>query len=161
MQIRVAVTKEDWEQIKNLFREYMEWIRDKQNIDLSFQGIEDELRSLPGTYSPPEGCTLLAEVDGQIAGCVALRPFDSHSCEMKRMFVRPAFRRLGLGKALAEQIIQEAKSRGYHLMRLDTADTMQAAQELYRSMGFKPAQQYYDLPPEILKRAVFMELPLL
>jgi GNAT superfamily N-acetyltransferase len=158
MKIRPAISEEDWNQIKTLFREYFEWISHDQGIDLSFQGIEDELKSLPGAFSPPDGCMLLAEIDGHAAGCVALRPLDAWTCEMKRMYVKPEYRAKGIGRALGEQIIREAKSKGYHMMRLDTANTMKAAQVLYSLLGFKPTQQYYDLPPDILKRAIFMEL---
>ena len=158
MKIRLAVSEEDWDQIKMLFREYFEWISHDQGIDLSFQGIEDELKLLPGAFSPPGGCMLLAEIEGHTAGCVALRPLDVGICEMKRMYVKPEYRAKGMGRALGEQIIREAKSRGYQSMRLDTANTMKAAQGLYSSLGFKPTRQYYDLPPDILKRAVFMEL---
>jgi ribosomal protein S18 acetylase RimI-like enzyme len=158
MKIRLAVSEEDWDQIKSLFREYFEWISHDQGIDLSFQGIKDELKSLPGAFSPPDGCMLLAEIDGHAVGCVALRPLDAHICEMKRMYVRPEHRGKGVGRTLGEQIIREAESRGYHLMRLDTANSMKAAQALYSSLGFKPTQQYYDLPPDIANRAVFMEL---
>jgi ribosomal protein S18 acetylase RimI-like enzyme len=160
MRIRLAVSDEDWDQIKGLFREYFEWINQDQGIDLSFQGIEDELKSLPGAFSPPDGCMLLAEIDGHTAGCVGLRPLDAKICEMKRMYVKPEYRAKGIGKILGEQIIHEAKSKGYHLMRLDTANTMKAAQGLYSLLGFKPARQYYDLPPDILVRAIFMELSL-
>jgi putative acetyltransferase len=160
IKIRVAVSDEDWKQVKSLFREYFEWIRHDQGIDLSFQGIEGELKALPGAFSPPGGCMLLAEVDGIVAGCVALRPLDSSICEMKRMYVNPEYRVKGLGRALGEQIILEAKNMGYQFMRLDTANTMKAAQSLYSSLGFKPIEQYYDLPPDILERAIFMELPL-
>jgi putative acetyltransferase len=158
MNIRPAVSEEDLDQIKMLFREYFEWISHDQGIDLSFQGIEDELKSLPGAFSSPDGCMLLAEIDGHAAGCVALRPLDPQICEMKRMYVRPGYRAKGIGRALGEQIIQEAKSKGYHLIRLDTANTMKAAQGLYSSLGFKPTPQYYDLPADILERAIFMEL---
>jgi ribosomal protein S18 acetylase RimI-like enzyme len=161
MNIRLAISEEDWDQIKSLFREYFDWIHHDQGIDLSFQGIEDELKSLPGAFSPPDGCMLLAEIDGHTAGCVALRPLSTQVCEMKRMYVKPEYRGRSIGRALGEQIIWEAKSRGYRFMRLDTANTMEAAQGFYRSLGFKPTQQYYDLPPDILKRAVFMELSLL
>lgn len=160
MRIRSAVSEEDLNQVKVLFREYFEWIRREQGIDLSFQGVEKELESLPGDFSPPAGCILVAEVDGQVAGCVALRPLDDHICEMKRMFIKPEHRARGLGKALGEAIIQEARIIGYEFMRLDTADSMAAAQGLYSSLGFKPIGQYYEIPPEILKRAVFMELPI-
>lgn len=160
MKMRPAASEAEWEQVKSLFREYFEWVRSEQGIDLSFQNIEAELNSLPGAFSPPDGCLLLAEIDGHIAGCVALRPLEAGICEMKRMYIRPAYRGKGIGRALGEQIIREAGSRGYQLMRLDTADTMKAAQVLYGSLGFKRTQPYYELPPDILERAVFMELSL-
>jgi ribosomal protein S18 acetylase RimI-like enzyme len=103
---------------------------------------------------------LLAEINGLAGGCVGLRPLDAQTCEMKRMYVKPDFRGKGIGRLLGEQIIQQAKERGYQSMRLDTADTMHAAQGLYRSLGFKQIHQYYNLPVDVLQRAVFMELSL-
>jgi putative acetyltransferase len=147
MNIRPAVSDEDWAEIKGLFREYFDGFRGEQGIDLNFQDAEAELKALPGKYSPPAGCMLLAEVDGHVAGCVALRPLDARTCELKRMYVRPEYRAKGVGRALGEQIIREAKSRGYELMRLDTADTMTVAQKLYHSLGFTSGPQYYDVPP--------------
>ncbi len=158
MKIWEPNNEEDWELVKELFREYFDWVHREQGIDLNYQGIDEELASLPGAFSPPAGCLLLAECEGEAAGCVALRPLEAGICEMKRMYVRPQFRKMGIGKALGEQIIREAGNRGYHTMRLDTADTMTAAQSLYRALGFQPTGAYYDLPPEVLKRAVFMEM---
>lgn len=160
MRIWTPITEADWESVKELFREYFAWVRSEQGIDLSFQHAEEELRSLPGAFSPPAGCLLLAEMDGQVAGCVALRPLEAKVCEMKRLYVRPGFRGKGIGRTLGEQILREARDRGYHAMRLDTADTMTEAQSLYRALGFKQIDPYYDLPPEILKRAVFFEYSL-
>jgi putative acetyltransferase len=160
MRIRSAASEEDWDQIKGLSREYFEWISRDLGIDMSFQGIEDELESLPGAFSSQDGCVLLAESDGHLAGCVALRPLGTPICEMKRMYVRPEYRSKGIGRALGERIIGEATSRGYRVMRLDTANTMRVAQGLYSSLGFRPTQQPYDLPPDILERAVVMELAL-
>ena len=161
MNIRQAVSEEDWQQVRTLFSEYFEWVRREPGIDLTFQGIQDELSSLPGAYSQPRGCLLLAEIEDQLAGCVAIRPLDAGACELKRMYVRPAFRGRGLGQALCEQIIERARSKGYLTIRLDTADTMHAARDLYTSLGFRLVEPYYDLPPEVLKRAKFMELSLL
>lgn len=160
MVIRPATTVQDWDQIERLIGEYVEWITKAQGLNLAFQGIEDELESLLENYSPPEGCMLLAEIDGHTVGCAALRPLDDGICEMKRLYVMPDHRGQGIGRALAEEIIREAKSIGYHSMRLDTLNTMQAAQGLYRSLGFKPTQQYYDVPPEIVRRVAFFELSL-
>lgn len=158
MKIREPVSEADWGSVKELIREYFDWVHREQGIDLNFQGIEQELASLPGAFSPPAGCLLLAESGDQVAGCVALRPLEAGICEMKRMYVRPQFRGKGIGKALGEQIIREARIRHYHTMRLDTADTMTDAQSLYRALGFQQTEAYYDLPPEVLKRAVFLEL---
>jgi len=93
-------------------------------------------------------------------GCVALRSFKPGICEMKRLFVKPECRGTGLGRALAKKVIQEAKNKGYHKMLLDTGDFMVAAQSLYSSLGFKTTDQYYDVPADVLKRTVFMELSL-
>ena len=160
MKIRETVSNADLEQIKKMFRQYFTWITDDNKINMSYQGIETELDSLPGKFSPPEGCLLIAEVDGNPVGCVALRSFEPGICEMKRLFVKPECRSKGVGMALAKRVITEAQKRGYHKMLLDTGDFMVAAQKLYRSLGFKTTNQYYEVPEEVLKRTVFMELSL-
>ena len=159
MEIRKVVST-DLGQIKLMFREYFGWIIEDNDINLSYQGVEAELDNLPGDFSPPEGCLLIAEIKGSPIGCVALRSFKPGICEMKRLFVKPEGRGKGIGRALAKKIIQEAKNKGYHKMLLDTGDFMVAAQSLYSSLGFKTADQYYDVPAEVLKRTVFMELSL-
>jgi putative acetyltransferase len=158
LKIRETVSNADLEHIKKMFRQYFTWITDDNKINMSYQGIETELDSLPGKFSPPEGCLLIAEVDDNPIGCVALRSFEPGTCEMKRLFVKAAFRSKGVGMALAKRIITEAKKRGYHKMLLDTGDFMVAAQKLYSSLGFKTTNQYYEVPEEVLKRTVFMEL---
>ncbi len=160
MEIRLAASQEDLEQIRHLFREYFEWVTRDMKFDLTYQGAEDELASLPGAFSLPDGCLLLAESDGQAVGCVALRRHDAHTCELKRMYVKPGYRGRGIGRALGERIIHEAKRRGYRSMVLDTEVSLRGAQHLYDSLGFKPTQQYYEVPPDILKRTIFMELAL-
>ena len=160
MKIRETVSDADLEQIKKMFRQYFKWITDDNGINMSYQGIESELNSLPGKFSAPEGCLLIAEVDGNPVGCVALRSFEPGTCEMKRLFVQPECRNKGVGKALAKRIITEAKKKGYRKMLLDTGDFMETAQKLYSSLGFKTIDQYYDVPEEVLKRSVFMELSL-
>lgn len=129
-----------------IFREYA----DSLDIDLCFQNFEAELAGLPGDYAPPSGHLLLAYVDGALAGCGALRQIaevdHANACEMKRLFVRPAFRRFGLGRLLAQQLLDEARSLGYSSMLLDTLDEMEAARELYASLGFEEVAPYYFNP---------------
>lgn len=131
---------------------------DSLDFDLDFQGFDEELANLPGEYAPPKGCLLLAEYKGQPAGCVALRQLEESICEMKRLYVRPEFRGLGIGRALAQFVIEQARTIGYTYMRLDTAPSMQAARELYRSLGFRQISPYRYNP---IEGAVFMELELL
>jgi len=125
-------------EIAPLFREYAAGL----NIDLTQQGLEEELATLPGRYEPPGGAILLATCDNQPAGCVALRPVEPQTCEMKRLYVRPAFRGRGAGRALAEAIVGEARRAGYRRMLLDTLESMQAARKLYASLGFRPTTPY-------------------
>ncbi len=129
-----------------IFREYAEAL----GIDLCFQGFEEELVALPGNYAAPTGHLLLALVDGQVAGCGAFRALrdvdHANACEMKRLYVRPAFRRFGLGRRLAEALMDEARRCGYSVMLLDTLDDMEAARELYASLGFVETAPYYFNP---------------
>ena len=160
MKIRESVSDNDLEQIKLMFRQYFAWITEDNGINLSYQGVNSELDNLPGVFSPPAGCLLIAEINNNPVGCVALRLFEPGTCEMKRLFVKPEVRGKGVGKALAIRIIEEAKKKGYRKMLLDTGDFMVAAQKVYSSLGFKTIGQYYDVPAEVLKRTVFMELSL-
>lgn len=120
------------------------------NIDLCFQDVDAELATLPGDYAPPLGHLLLARVDGALAGCGALRPLAdvdyANACEMKRLYVRPAFRKFGLGRILAQALLDEARRLGYSAMLLDTLDDMEAARELYASLGFEEIPPYYFNP---------------
>jgi ribosomal protein S18 acetylase RimI-like enzyme len=131
----------DIAEIANLFRAYETHI----GVDLSYQGFADELATLPGKYAPPLGQLLIARnAAGTAIGCVALRPIDApHCCEMKRLFVSPQGRGLGLGRALAEAVIAEAATLGYAQLRLDTLPTMHEAIALYRKLGFEPIAPYY------------------
>ena len=116
------------------------------SFDLCFQDFEGELAGLPGDYAPPDGALLLARVDGATAGCVALRRLDGTAGELKRLYVRPGHRRLGLGRALAESAITTARELGYGQLRLDTTPEMAAAHELYRSLGFREIAPYRPNP---------------
>lgn len=148
-----VLTDEQIPEVRSLFMEYAASL----GVDLSFQDFEEELRSLPGEYSPPKGCILLALVDSAVAGCVALRPFSEGICEMKRLYVRPKYRGIGLGRYLIKEIIWKAKERGYKKMRLDTLPTMNEAVTLYKSFGFVTTPPYRYNP---LKGALFLELRL-
>jgi epoxyqueuosine reductase QueG/predicted GNAT family acetyltransferase len=149
---RIApATAEDLDAVKELFREYEASLP----FDLSFQNFERELAGLPGRYASPSGRLLLARCDGAFVGCVALRQIGDGLCEMKRLFVRPAFRGKGIGKALTQAIIEESQGIGYKRMRLDTV--LEPAKSLYRSLGFREIPPYQHVPVE---GVVFMELEL-
>ena len=136
----------DLEAVRAILREYAASLA----IDLCFQGFEAELAGLPGDYAPPGGRLLLAHVDGALAGCGALRALadtdHANACEMKRLYVRPAFRRFGLGRALAEALLDEGRRAGYSTMLLDTLDEMESARELYARLGFVECAPYYFNP---------------
>lgn len=145
--------KERLEEVGQLFLEYAQSL----DFNLCFQDFETELASLPGKYAPPEGALILALVDGQAAGCIALRKIAADVCEMKRLYVRDAFRGLHIGQMLIARIIEEAAKRHYQYLRLDTAPAMKKAQALYQAFGF------YDIDPYVynpLSGARYMELKL-
>jgi ribosomal protein S18 acetylase RimI-like enzyme len=148
-----ATSPEHLKDARRLFQEYASTL----GVDLCFQDFERELEELPGEYSEPNGCILLAFLDSELAGCVALRPFSPGICEMKRMYVRPMFRGKGIGRTLAQAVITEARDRGYGKMRLDSLPTMKEAQSLYRSLGFREIGPYRPNP---IQGAVYMELTL-
>ncbi len=138
---------------RRLFEEYAGGL----GIDLCFQGFDEELATLPGAYARPDGRLLLAYVGDEVAGCVALRRLEPDVCEMKRLYLRPAFRGSGVGLKLAQTIIAEACAAGYRRMRLDTLPTMRSALVLYHKLGFREIQPYRNNPVE---GAVFLELQL-
>src|SRR6185436_8502836 len=142
------------EDTRELFREYSAWAE----TDLCFQNFEKELAELPGKYAEPDGRLLLAFHDGNLAGCVGLRKIGAGTCEMKRLFVRDAFRGKGIGRSLIRAVIEGATKIGYERIRLDTLPPqMNEAIALYRSFGFKEIEPYYDNP---VPGAKFMELNL-
>ncbi|HRD67568.1 MAG TPA: GNAT family N-acetyltransferase [Candidatus Competibacter sp.] len=142
MNLVQAQTASDIEIVRVLFREYQRFL----GVDLCFQGFEEELATLPGRYAPPAGRLLLALDGAHAAGCVALRPLDEGICEMKRLFVRPAYRGRGLGRDLAVQIVNEASALGYATMRLDTLEGLDSAMRIYESLGFRRCAPYYANP---------------
>lgn len=160
IEIRSAETQPDLEMIRALLREYFEWLDRDLGVDIRYQEPEKELAALPGPYAPPAGVLLLALLDGQPAGCAAIKPQASGGCLMKRMYVRPACRGRGVAKALGCELIRAARACGYQSMQLGTMDVMEAAQGLYIHMGFQVVQPRQEVPSEIGKRTVFMELDL-
>lgn len=153
MKIKRALTTDEIEEVRRLFREYEAFL----GVDLCFQNFEGELAGLPGKYAPPDGLLLIAAEGREVSGCVGLRKLEGGACEMKRLFVRPEYRGQGLGRKLAERIIDEAVSLGYSLMRLDTLDKLQEAIRLYESLGFKQREPYYHNP---LSGVLYWELDL-
>ena len=151
MMVNQAHSQEELRQVKLLFSEYASSL----DFDLSFQNFDNELANLPGEYSLPSGAILLAYYEGSAAGCVAMRRLAEDVCEMKRLYVRPAFRGKKIGKALSVAIIDEARKRGYSRMRLDTVPSMKEAIQLYRSLGFKETYPYRYNPRA---GAMFLEL---
>ena len=154
MELKEVDSAEDIQQVRGLFEEYAAWL----GFSLCFQNFDKELAGLPGDYAPPNGRLLLALEDDQVAGCVALRKIGEGIGEMKRLYVRPEFRGKGLGRTLTLTIIEAARELGYQRLRLDTLPgTMDQAITMYRSLGFKDIERYYDNPYEA---AAFMELVL-
>jgi ribosomal protein S18 acetylase RimI-like enzyme len=149
-----AAVPEDVEHARQLFLEYAQSL----NFSLCFQNFEQELNSLPGSYNPPSGRLLLAHASQVVAGCVALRKLEDGICEMKRLYVRPAYRGRRIGMMLVDRIVADARAIGYRRMRLDTvASSMQPAIALYRRLGFRDIPPYCANP---LPEALYMELAL-
>lgn len=136
--------------VRALFVEYGESL----DFDLCFQGFDRELETLPGDYAPLRGALLLASVEGEAVGVVALRALEEDVCEMKRLYVRPQWRKAGVGRLLAEAILRKARDGGFFVMRLDTLASMDAARALYKSLGFYEIPAYYDNP---IGNVIYME----
>jgi putative acetyltransferase len=146
LQLATPASPQQIEAVRALFREYAQSL----DVDLCFQQFDQELASLPGEYAAPRGALLVASVDGEIAGCCALRPLDTadypNAAEMKRLYVRKAFRNFGLGRQLAEAILDAAREAGYACVLLDTLDEMETARALYVDLGFSEIPPYYHNP---------------
>ena len=146
VQLRHPLNDADWLATRSIFQEYAASLK----VDLCFQDFDAELAGLPGEYAEPRGALLLAWVDGALAGCCALRPLDTsdytNAAEMKRLYVRPKFRGLGLGRQLSEGIMDAARQAGYSCVLLDTLDDMESARALYEDLGFEDIPPYYHNP---------------
>ena len=155
MDLRISEARwpDDRAVVEALFREYVASLAE----DISFQNVDDELAGLPGKYDRPAGVVLIARDGADAAGAVAYRMVEPGVCEMKRLYVRPAFRGTGLGRELANELIADARLRGYRTMLLDTLASMDAARALYRDLGVVPVAPYYDNP---LPGVMYMALEL-
>ena len=152
---------------RSLMRAFVAWHRERHVEDIELidryfdeAEFEAELAGLPGKYAPPKGSLLIAYHDGKPAGCVALRDLGEGVCEMKRMFVPAAFRGLGIGRALADRIVADARTAGYRLMRLDTSRRQDEAMRLYERSGFRRIAPYYPLSDDLKDWLVFFEMEL-
>ena len=150
--------------VQDLIREFTTWafsITDDINQAPTFEKLEEELATLPGIYSPPHGRLLLAMQNEQPAGCIALKGHDDLICELKRMYVRPAFRGQGIGRALVRTLTEEARLAGFERMILDSHISMKKAHEIYQAFGFKKVSPPDDFPEKFKSIVVFMECELI
>lgn len=162
--IRQATTDLEIAAVQELIREFTSWaisLEEGSEKAPTFDDLEAELATIPGPYSPPTGCLLLASADGTPAGCIALRPLDSETAELKRMYVRPAFRGQRIGAQLVEALLQRARAAGYRQVILDSHQTMTAAHKVYYAAGFQQVEGPADFPEDIRHYVVFMTLELI
>jgi ribosomal protein S18 acetylase RimI-like enzyme len=166
-EIAEATTDEDYAAFGALIREYWEWLQSRyadvpglvDNVG-GYQALDAELMSLPATYGPPKGRTLLARRDGEVVGGVALKDLGDGSCEMKRLFVPERFHGGGTGRRLCGALLDMAVADGYRLMRLDTGSHNTEALAMYESLGFREGPSYHDYPAELVPHLRFLERPL-
>jgi carbonic anhydrase len=152
--IIAAESSDEIEEVRKLFLEYAEWL----GFSLCFQNFDEELATLPGKYSSPEGRLYLVKTGNKYIGCIGLRKYENEICEMKRLYIKPEARGLGIGHKLVELIINDAKKIGYKKMRLDTIkNQMAAAIEIYKKNGFVETESYYKNPDP---HTLYMELDL-
>lgn len=142
MKIDIKAAYDDLENIKLLFNEYTTML----GVNLTFQGYDEEIKNLPGKYALPYGRLYIAYYNNKAAGCIALRKFENDGCEMKRLFVRPEYRHLKIGKKLVDKIIEDARELKYKYMVLDTLSNLHEAVSLYRKSGFQEVEAYYENP---------------
>ena len=153
MEIDIKAAYNDLENIKLLFNEYTTML----GVNLAFQGYDEEIKNLPGKYALPYGRLYIAYYNNKAAGCIALRKFENDGCEMKRLFVRPEYRHLKIGKKLVDKIIEDARELKYKYMVLDTLSNLHEAVSLYRKSGFQEVEAYYENP---LDNVVYFKLEL-
>ena len=166
LQIKQVETEDDIRRVRELILEFSDWVRrEVDKVDdlsslASFSDFEAEMQSLPGIYGPPDGRLLLATNDTQLAGCGALKKIGEGACELKRMYVRPAFRGKSVGKKLLAALIGDARQLGYKAIYLETHVDLKTAQSLYASFGFKLTELYFTASDAYLAVSVCMKLDL-
>ncbi len=165
--IVAATEPADYAAFSELIVEYTNWCRARYKDDAWFvdkafghQFLLDELKKLSTVFGPPNGRTLLLRSEDKYLGCGAYKRLDEKTCEMKRVFLRPETRGLGLGRILCTELMREAKEDGYSFMRLDTGGRLVEAIKAYKSLGFRDCAPYNDYPPDLMPYIVFMEAPL-
>ncbi len=161
-EIRVASNPEDYAAFVSLIREYFEWmfarygeLRGFIEAVGGYQGVEEELRDLPAKFGAPAGKALIAWRDVEAVGCVAYKDWHDGSAEMKRLFVPDRFQRQGVGRRLAEAVVDVARADGFSSMKLDTGFLHEEAMAMYTSMGFRTCEPYIDYPPDLLPHMRF------
>lgn len=142
MSIEIRLAYRDMDLVRELFREYAKSL----NFDMCFEGFTEELNQLPGDYAKPRGALYIAFCDDQPAGCVAMRPLDETRCEMKRLFVRPQYRKMGIGKMLSQHLMRDAAELKYTMLCLETLNSMESAVRLYKTLGFCEIEPYCGHP---------------